>query len=194
MNWDASMPAFVDELRKIAGISISGLSPETVLNAPKAEPMETPGLDKARSILAKAEMFKTAAKKKPKPIIAGYSLPTVSERAPVQRNAWDAVKPAAGHTLAGMGAGRLISEFRPGGASSKAKFVGMAAGGALGAADYAYQKLRARQPAVKTAAATPGMALKASQQVGKVTQSRSLGATLRKFTPTIGKRGTLPTP
>ena len=102
MKWTPMMEAFADELEKIAAVSLSGLSPETVLNHPQPEPMVTTGLDKARAIIAKAEMFKTAARKKPQPIIQGYNLPTVGQApAPDQKNIWDKAKPGLGHTLAG---------------------------------------------------------------------------------------------
>lgn len=177
--------SFLDELEKISDISTSGLSPETVLNSPKPEPMETPGLDKARQILARAETIKTAAKKA-KPIMEGFKLPTVSGEAP-KKNAWDHTKSVAGHGLAGAGAGKIIGEI--GKMGPKGKYLSTVGGLGVGVADYGYQKLRQRQQAVKTAS-TPGMALKASQQVGKVTRTRGLGATLGRFTPTIGSRGT----
>jgi hypothetical protein len=172
--------------------------------------METSGLDKARQILLKHETIKTAAKKA-KPLMEGFKLPTVSGEAPAKKNAWDHTKSVAGHGLAGAGAGKMIGEI--GKMSPKAKHVATVAGLGVGVADYAYQKARqvkqlrkttavglgdyayqkarqAKEKARVKTASTPGMALKASQQVGKVTRSRGLGATLGRFTPTIGSRGT----
>jgi hypothetical protein len=186
MLFEDMKTSFLDELEKISDISISGLSPETVLNSPKPEPMETSGLDKARQILLKHETIKTAAKKA-KPLMEGFKLPTVSGEAPAKKNAWDHTKSVAGHGLAGAGAGKMIGEI--GKMSPKAKHVATVAGLGVGVADYAYQKARQVKQLRKTAS-TPGMALKASQQVGKVTRSRGLGATLGRFTPTIGSRGT----
>src|SRR3954468_2734935 len=101
MLWEGMKSSFFDELEKISTISLSGLSPETVLNSPKPEPMETPGLDKARQILARVDSIKTAAaKKKSKPILQGYGLQTVGD-GPVQKNVWDHTKSLAGHGLAG---------------------------------------------------------------------------------------------
>jgi hypothetical protein len=184
-----------DELRKIADISTSGLSPETVLNAPRPEPMPTPGLDKARAILSKAEMFKTAAKKKrqSKPLVDGYKLPTVGEQS--KKNVWDQAKSVAGHGLAGAAAGKTLAELSKANITNVGKWRGAAAGAAVGLGDYAYQKIRQkRQPElpVKTAAFTPGMALKASKQVGTV--SGSLNKGLKAKVPTIGNKGTLPKP
>jgi hypothetical protein len=52
---------FFDELRKIAAISLHGLSPETLLNQKPPEPMETPGSRKAMDAIDLATAKKTAS-------------------------------------------------------------------------------------------------------------------------------------
>lgn len=59
-----SIQAMSDELTKIADVSITGLSPQALLESPQRMPMETDGFSKARQILARAEMSKTASKEK----------------------------------------------------------------------------------------------------------------------------------
>lgn len=52
--------ALFDELGKIAAVSLSGLSPQTVLNQKKPGIMQTPGYTKASETLGKAGMMKSA--------------------------------------------------------------------------------------------------------------------------------------
>jgi len=56
---------FFDELRKIAEVSLSGLSPETILSQKQPEPMETPGSQKAMAILDLAASKKEASVSSP---------------------------------------------------------------------------------------------------------------------------------
>jgi hypothetical protein len=56
---------FLDELRKIGGVSLSGLSAETILTQQPAPPMETPGSKKAIEVLDRAQAIKTAALSSP---------------------------------------------------------------------------------------------------------------------------------
>lgn len=189
------LASFRDELEKIAAVSISGLSPATVLNAPQPGPMPTPGYEKAKAILDIADgvqQTKVAAKKKPKPIMEGYALPTAAPTS----SPYGAAKQVLTHGLAGAGGGRLASELIGGarGASSKAKFVGTAAGAAVGLGDLAYQKIRSARAAkqMPKVAFAPGMALKASKQVGTVSRSLNQGMGKMKGVPTIGQKGRLP--
>lgn len=57
----AMRKGFFDELRKIAAISLSGLSAETVLSQKQPEPMETPGSRKALDVIDLATAKKTAS-------------------------------------------------------------------------------------------------------------------------------------
>jgi len=199
---ESVMSSFYDELEKISTVSLSGLSPETVLTASQPQPMPTPGLDKARQILEKAELYKTAARRK-QTGIQNPSLPQFQTLArPVQPGMSKTDKALSGgaHVVGGMGVGKLLAEYSHGfkgiegvKPSPRVGALAMTAGGALGGARFVQKRLQERRMA-KAAAATPGMALKASQQVAKVTRARNLGASLRKFTPTIGHRGTFPMP
>lgn len=187
------MVSFWDELEKISTVSLSGLSPETVLNSPQPEPMVTTGLDKARSILQKAEQIKTAGKKRhATPLMDGVKLPTVSGEEP-KKNIWDNTKSVAGHGLAGAAAGKTLAELASKNVTNLGKWRGAVAGSAVGLGDYAYQKLRQKKAKEKKASlASPGMALKASQQVGKATRARGMTTSIKSVTPKIGLRGSLP--
>lgn len=135
-----------DELIKIAEISLHGLSPQTVLSAPKPEVMQTPGLVTAQKVLQKT-----------------------AEKTRYERFRDHAVPAIGGATLGAWGTG-LVSH------SPKAHHrAGAALIGALGAmADSHYvnkQKAkRKREAMLKKAAAfglTPKMQFKATSMVAK---------------------------
>lgn len=173
MNWDHIRVGFIDELSKIADVSLDGLSPETILekgNPPP--PMETSGYDKAKAILDRVESVKTAARKKP--MEYGTGMPEYGRLArPGQSglSGTDKALSASGHVVGGMGIGKLMAEYSHGlkGAKPSPRMgaAAMTVGGALGGARFVQKRLQERRMA-KTSAATPGMALKASQQVGKI--------------------------
>lgn len=64
MLWEAVRRGLFDELQKIGAVSLSGLSPETLLNQKPPEPLETPGSKKAIEIIDRAAT-KTAALSSP---------------------------------------------------------------------------------------------------------------------------------
>lgn len=68
-----------DELTKLAEISLHGLSPQTVLSAPKPEVMVTPGLATAQKVLQKTAAQKTQYEKfrdHAAPVVGGATLGT----------------------------------------------------------------------------------------------------------------------
>lgn len=147
MNWDIVHRAFADEMEKIAETHLAGVSPETA-QAMVRPMMETAGYDKARRILERAQILKTASKKG-----------SASGRE------------TATHLLAGGTAGRLLSElsFKKS-VSPTRKTIGTLLGAGLAAADLHHQgrlPFKRKQSNVLT----PGIALRTSQQVGRVNRS-----------------------
>jgi hypothetical protein len=205
MNWDGIRLGFEDELAKIAAFNMKGLSPETVMEKSQPPPpMETPGFDKARDILSRASIAKTAAARK--------NSERVQRALPMQpgigklvhqgdSSAPEQAKSVAGYGLAGLGAGGAIhkaysslehvhSGMHHPDLSAAQKFTAgarnntvgrnlMLGGAAAGSLYGGYRALKKRQMAkqgtiVKTATiSSPGLSLKASQQVGKVKVSPS---------------------
>lgn len=146
-------------LMKAGEVSLSGLSPETVMagSQPPA-PMQTPGSSKALEILQRADAIKTASK-------------TVGEHAGGLLR----------HTMMGAGIGKFTGDLgygtkehifnRPNkDADNKGKFYLTLAGSALGAGSYLrkeYKKHKEEQASKTANISTPGTQLKASMQTGK---------------------------
>lgn len=207
--WKHLRHGFLDELEKIAEVSLRGLSPETVLQGSEPPPpMETPGFQKARDILSRAELNKTAARKN----LPGYAvgvpqLKTLREEESKDPSIAGKATSALGHTLAGAGAGRLIGFAAHGPtapiteAAKKSlhskQWYGTAIGAGVGLGSYGLRKLRQHQAAkgmekrteMVKLSTTPGTALKASQQVAKPVMSRiKAGPSLKHQTSLIGRR------
>jgi hypothetical protein len=158
MDWTTLRAAFRDETEKIAEISLAGVSPQAAegLHRP---PMETQGLDKARRILAKAEMLKTASEKK-------RSLPLPS-------------RALAAHVIAGGTIGRMLAEMSfQKSVSPTRKTIGTLLGMGAGVADHQLLKRRQTKTAAVGSILSPGMALRASQQVGRVSTKIKSGPSL----------------
>ena len=198
MNWDGTRTGFFNELAKIAEFSLRGLSPETVMEKSQPPPpMETPGFDKARNILARASQTKTAASRHVQRVLPlqpgiGKLTHQGDESSPEQ------AKSVAGYGLAGLGTGGALhkayssmpkvyeSMNRP--MSDAAKFTAgarnnaignklMLGGAAVGAGYGAYRAHKKSQRAQMDKKGTmtklstllsPAIALKASKQVGKL--------------------------
>lgn len=198
MRWDVVQAAFEDELTKIGAISLTGLSPQTVLERGQpAQPMETPGLSRALAILDRYEAATAIPKVAAPSVPFNPSLPEINtltgskktkkrkRRKSLQTQEEKVIergKSLAGHTLGGMGVGRLLGEFAHGpspvASASKMhanKWWATAAGGGLGALEFARKRVREsikRKKALQKAAAvggTPGFSpaqkLKAERQV-----------------------------
>ena len=196
MSWDRIVVGFIDELEKVAAFNTSGLSPETVMEKSQPPPpMETAGFNKARDILGRASQTKTAASKEiqralPNQPGVGKLIHQGDESASEQ------AKGVAGYGIAGLGTGAAIhkgySSLAPVhsamnhpdvmkdpvkrfAASAKNNAVGrnlMLGGAAAGAAYGGYRAVKKhmdkKSTITKTATlSSPGMSLKASQQVGK---------------------------
>jgi len=210
MNWDGTTVGFLDELVKIAAFNTRGLSPETVMaGSQPPPPMETAGFNKARDILGRASQTKTASRHL-RGSGTAVGLPQVQRMTNADNSNSGVAGQAtslAGHTLAGAGAGRLAGWASQGpkmmeaGAAHSRQWKGMAAGAGLGAASYAAKKWQQRSQGpekkatiVKTATlSSPGMALKASKQVGKlkVTPSAAGPSTTTQIRgQLIGRKGT----
>jgi hypothetical protein len=200
VDWATVEASFRDELAKIAEVSLAGLSPKTLLAQKPAPPFETPGLTRAMSILDRYEQqTKTAAPRIP---FTG-DLPQVNrvvgrkKRKTEGEGVVEQGKSLGGHLIGGMGIGRLAGEFAHGPHPRMSparihsnKWWATAAGGGIGAAEFARKRLaehfRARMEAKgqkKTAAMmpTPGLRLMASQKVGKKVTNRAL-----RSGPTLG--------
>lgn len=187
--------AMRDELSKIAEVSLHGLSPQTVLAQKPAPPMETPGMQKALAVIDRMQMNKTAARKRQSAAPTLSNAPYLPQGQASEGSKLDRAKSLGAHTLGGMGAGRLISDFTPHGAPQSRKFTAMAIGGAVGVADYLHKRHQQKKQVAKTAAvASPGLHLMASQKVGKLTQTLKKGPSLKSQVPLIGRKGSLPTP
>ena len=115
MNWDVIRQSFADELVKISGFSLHGISPETVMEKSQPPPpMETPGFDKAREILSRASQVKTAARKRPTQDVqnqraVAFQQPGVGRLMTAgDASAPEQAKSVAGYGLAGLGAGGAV--------------------------------------------------------------------------------------
>lgn len=185
MNENLRM-GLLDELSKISGIDLRGLGPENMMSGAPPEPMPTPGFDKAQDILGRAQQMKTAA-----PLGDAYGQGVSQSRELMRPNQNDSksernVKSFGAHLIGGMGIGRMVTEFAHGPhveGSHKAKWYGMAAGGAIGLGDYAahrYARHKRLKASMEKLSFSPGMALKATSQVGKVATKVKVGPSLRR--------------
>jgi len=171
MNWNSARQGLTDELVKISTFNLNGLSPETVLEGSQPPPpMETAGFTKARDILSRASQAKTAAVDVKFRQAGALTTPKDSSTA-------ESAKSVGGYALAGGGAGRMLSDFAHGPVASNAAnlrkvvHTGTGVGLAAGAAYGIHRAIQRKKQAtiVKTATiSTPGAALKASKQVGKM--------------------------
>ena len=200
----ATLRGFRDELEKISGINLMGLSPEKALGNP-APPMETTGLQQATAILGKVGQMKTAAKRpRAAKEMGSVEMPGVSQATGSNSSLGNQGRNLAWSTLGGASAGRLAVDMaHPHHAATEAakaalhhnRWRGLVGGAAAGAGIYAGRKVMQRVQAKKKQAAvaavqSPKMALKASQQVAKpkVTGPSSKTPTISKQTSgTIGR-------
>lgn len=182
--WNDVRAAFLDELEKIAEVSLAGLSPAAALSS-QARPMETAGFQKAKEVFERAEAMKTASPYSPG-TLPGLQTAANSktENQKAHPSAISQTKSVGAHILGGMGAGGFLSNFAHGpgagameGAARKTlharNWQAAAAGGVLGAGEYARQRLKRRRldQQQKTAMISPAMQLRASKQVAKVGNS-----------------------
>lgn len=207
MDWARIEAGFYDELAKIAEVSLSGLSPQALLGQKPTQPFSTPGLAKANSILDRYEQLqqpqavKMAAPRVPfNPSLPEFNRVTGAKKKgkKEERTTVEQGKSLAGHTLGGMGIGRLVGEMAHGSRvplNDKARqalhgkrWWGAVAGGGLGALEFARKRTaehlaRRREGHSKTAATmpTPGLRLMASRKVGTKITSRPL-----RSGPTLG--------
>lgn len=108
MNWDYVRAGLFDELEKISAIDTRGLSPETMMAQQAPQPMQTVGYDKARTILDRAQMNKTAAVRKSRDErVAQRAFPTNPGMGKMMHqgdnSATEQAKGIAGYGLAGVG-------------------------------------------------------------------------------------------
>lgn len=180
--WDFMKISFLDEMTKIADIQLHGLSPQTVLNAKQPEPMETPGLDKARRVLQVADTLKTASEK------------TENKYKKIR----DEIKPI----LTGMGAGGMLSilSLKPGTnvpVSGLKKTVGAALGGTIGYVDHKIiEDLKKHESGAKekksASMVTPAMLKAKASKVGKLKiKTGPTGPTIKQQIPKVTGSSTL---
>lgn len=192
MDWQHLKDAFDDELIKIAEVSLRGLSPESVLQGSEPlPPSDSPGFQKARSIL---ELAASQGQPLEKVSYRYYQQFQGKKKEPeLQPDAIDKVKSFGLHVLSGGGAGRFAAEFRPKGATPKQRFIGTAVGAGLGAAEYGRKRLRIHkaktQMEKKSGIPSPGIALRSTQQVGKIKNVIHSGKGIKAQIPTIGRKG-----
>lgn len=139
MNLYLTEAALRDELQKIAEVRLDGLSPETVMSLRAPEPMATPGLQRAREILSRAELSKTA----------NMTAPDI-EQASAQDRKINTFRDAGKRTLTGAGVGRLLSEVSlktSGNISPIRRTIGTAIGATAGLADHFVERRYQRRKA-----------------------------------------------
>lgn len=190
MDWARVKVAMRDELEKIGEISLSGLSPRTVVERGQpAPPMPNAGLDKAMRMLDQLDAAQAMPKVASPHIPFNPDLPQVNrvtggkKRKKEKPSAVERGKSLGGHIIGGAGAGRFVGEFLHG---SKApvsaaarqamhgkKYWGTIAGAGVGAAEFARKRIRERIAARKAAKekkaaafVSPALQLKNSRQVG----------------------------
>lgn len=162
---------------KTSEVDLRGIKPQTVLdNSQQPPPFESIGFQKAKAILDATPTQKTAGIRHGQ----GTRLPQIQRLTKEDKkdgpppDLVDKAVSVGGHTLAGAGAGRFLTEFAHGtklpdpAKFHAAKWKGTAIGGALGLAGLARKKYRqAKFEKQKTGSSSPGMALKSSQQIGR---------------------------
>lgn len=174
-------------LVKIAEFSLHGLPPETVMEqmAP-APPMETSGLARAMAILnrykVEAGQEKMAAPQVPTALAPGLNDLSGAKKEK-DRTMVGETKSLGAHVVGGGAAGRMTgwatARHLPTTEAAKAlhhsrQWKGMMAGAAIGGAEFARKRLtekyRARKEKTSAVGAitSPKIALKASQQTGKI--------------------------
>lgn len=193
MDWERVKVAMLDELVKIGEVSLSGLSPRSVVELGQPPPpMPNAGLDKAMRLLDRLDIEqaqgvpKTASPRIPfNPDLPQVNRVTGAKRGKKKENptAIERGKSLGGHVAGGMGIGRIAGYVGQGPraaltdaarqAAHGSMWWGTVVGGGVGAAEFARkrvaERLAARKAAkAKTAAAfaTPGIQLKNSRQVG----------------------------
>jgi hypothetical protein len=185
----AHLRGFRDELEKISGINLMGLSPDKAIGNP-APPMETTGLQQATAILGMVNRDKTAAVNRPRAAreMASVETPGVSQATSSQGGLGNQGRNLAWSTLGGASAGRIgvdmahphtPKDVMKGGKAVLGKDIlhhrrwkGLVGGAAVGAGIYAGRKmLQHNKQKQKTSAVaaiqSPKMALKAAQQTAK---------------------------
>lgn len=174
MFWEHVKTGFLDELTKISEVSLSGLTPGALLSAPSPKPMMTEGYQKAQHILELADQIKTSS------VMMNPGIGRLTNKNSDDPSAVQQAKGLGAYALGGAGAGRMIGEFAVGRhlpvgpvaqqAAHSMRWHGTAVGAAIGAGEFARRRIMQRRNAqkAKTAGFSPGMALKAGQQTGKV--------------------------
>lgn len=202
MDWARMQTGFFDELRKIAEISLHGLSPGTVLEKSQPPPpMETPGLSKAQAILDRAQSTKTAARLRGSAIGVPEYRNLGKAPAGPPPTVTDKAKKIGVNAVGGMGIGKLMTEFGnhihnmatkapvPLKPSSKTSLIGMGVGGALGLANYARNAHREKKfSKVSGAFLSPAEQLKSTRQVGTQKQDIHSGPSIKAQIPLVGRK------
>jgi hypothetical protein len=171
MRWDIVQTSFEDELEKISEISLMGLQPSTVLGAKHSEPLETMGTKKAKEALTR-------------------SSETMAPKLAYVREAKETNKKIVAPALQGAATGILLSSLLPAKGKTSVQILrNTQTRKALAAAIGATINVLSKQ-----SAASPAMALRASQKVGKFGNKLKSGpkvSTQIRGT-LIGRKGSLP--
>lgn len=199
MNWELVRNGLFDELEKIGAIDTRGVSAEVALAQQAPAPMQTVGYDKARTILDRAQMNKTAAKKSRDERLVSRALPTNVAASKLMHqgdnSTSEKAKSVAGYGLAGVGTAKALhgvgstlprvhNAMRNPAIDGATRFavehrvnnIGnrmMLGGAALGTAYGAYRAHKKSQMAKMATLVSPGMQLKGAQQTAKPSVSPS---------------------
>jgi hypothetical protein len=169
MDWSIIRASFFDELEKISSVSLTGLSPRTVLElGSRPEPFQTPEVQKALSVLDRAEQIEKSAQAS-------------------DGKSYEKIRPYGRSALSGASAGGLFANILFGRRRRRLKLLGsVGVGAALGVADRVAadqkmgQSVKFTPTATKTASAfsTPATALRAAKMVGAPSKSIKQGPSL----------------
>ena len=214
MDWAALKNGFEDELLKIGEISLAGLKAETLLNYPEPQIPPSPGYEKAKAILQKAQQYQELSPEEEKVAHIGMpdELPKIQVLMRRRKKRGDEPPPGkiekakslGAHTLAGAGAGKFLHSAVESAVQAKknrwdvylptrSRFGAVAAGAGLGAAEWArkeHRKKKWQQGQAKTSGAKPfsfpSTGHASSQFLGKS------GPSIKQQAPRIGLKGVLP--
>lgn len=215
MDWRGVRAGLFDELDKIAQVDLRGLSNETLMSSQAPPEIASPGFAKAKSILDMAqqlegEQVKTSAAKRKSTFPQQPNYPFNGKLTnPEDKSRSEQAKGVLGYTAAGAGTGGLahrgytnmehvvrgvINPATKGETLLRSAKVGrrlMGGGAAVGLGYGAYRAIKRNQQAkVKTSdILSPGLALKATQQVGKIKNVVHTGSGIKSQTPLIGRKG-----
>lgn len=150
----SELPSFRAALLKVGELNLSGLSAETILNYPRAEPMPSAAYEKAQQILARVPpSVEKTARLRPDRMEPGYDT-FFGRKKKKNSKTPEQVKSLGAHLIGGAGAAKFLHDWVDSGRQAyakayapnpKAKFVTISSGAALGGAEYLRKRLKKRR-------------------------------------------------